>query len=187
MEEEYIDDVLGAVSLRKSYRSRSLSVKISVKDDSISLTYPASCDPQEAINFLEEKRDRILEIIKRQRLSREANPPAETYDYNKLRDAALEYLPNRINEIAELTKLPFRQLRITATRSKWGSCSADNRVSLSIFLMALPKHLIDFVIIHELCHTQHHNHSPQFHALVDYICGGKEKELIKELKKHTIR
>ena len=63
--------------------------------------------------------------------------------------------------------LKYAKLTIRASRTKWGSCSGRNTISLSLFLMTLPEHLRDYVIVHELCHTVHHNHSPRFHAL----CG----------------
>ena len=53
--------------------------------------------------------------------------------------------------------------------------------------MVLPEHLRDFVILHELCHTVHHDHSPKFHALVDRLVGGNEKALNRELKAFSIR
>jgi predicted metal-dependent hydrolase len=52
--------------------------------------------------------------------------------------------------------------------------------------MTLPEHLRDFVILHELCHTRHHNHSEAFHALLDRCVGGRERELNSELRKWTI-
>mgnify|MGYP003593610842 CR=1 FL=1 len=67
------------------------------------------------------------------------------------------------------------------------SCTGTNNISLSLFLMTLPEHLRDFVIVHELCHTVHHDHSPKFHALVDRLVGGNEKALNRELKAFSIR
>ena len=77
-----------------------------------------------------------------------------------------------------------RSVTIRATRSKWGSCNGRNDLSLSLYLMTLPEHLRDFVILHELCHTVHHDHSPRFHALLDRLVGGKEKLLNKELRSY---
>ena len=48
--------------------------------------------------------------------------------------------------------------------------------------MTLPTHLQEFVVLHELCHTVHHNHSAEFHALLDKVTGGREKELNRQLK-----
>lgn len=99
-----------------------------------------------------------------------------------LRREAKEYLPARVKELAQHTGLGFRSVSVRATRSKWGSCSSRNDLSMSVYLMLLPDHLIDFIIIHELCHTVHRNHSAAFHALVDRHVGGREKELNRELK-----
>lgn len=79
----------------------------------------------------------------------------------------------------------YGRVTIRASRSKWASCSARNDLSLSLFMMLLPEHLRDFVIVHELCHTVHKNHSREFHALVDSLVGGREKELTRELRRHS--
>jgi len=60
-----------------------------------------------------------------------------------------------------------------------------NNINLSIFLMNLPAHLIDYVIIHELVHTVHKNHGPSFWKLLDQHTGGA-KLLAAEMKKHRI-
>ena len=53
--------------------------------------------------------------------------------------------------------------------------------------MTLPEHLRDYILLHELAHTVHLNHSREIHALVDRLTGGREKELAKELRKYSIR
>ena len=82
----------------------------------------------------------------------------------------------------------FRYGRVTirASRTKWGCCTGDNNLSLSLFLMTLPPHLRDFVLLHELCHTVHHDHSSHFHALLDRLTGGNEKLLSRELRSYSI-
>ena len=81
----------------------------------------------------------------------------------------------------------YGRITIRASRTKWGSCSFRNDLSLSLYLMALPERLRDYVIVHELCHTVHHDHSPRFHALVDRCLGGQERALDRELKSYVIR
>ncbi len=187
MQDSYIDDTLGTVILNESRRAKSVSIKISHSNNAITLTYPIGYDKNKAVAFLESKRDKILQIKQKQTAQRKNNPPAQSYDEALLRIKAKEYLPRRIAEISAKTNLKYNRVTIRPTRSKWGSCTSQNNISLSHYLITLPTHLIDFVIIHELCHTVHHNHSPKFHALVDYICCGREKEFEKELRGYSIR
>lgn len=97
-------------------------------------------------------------------------------------NAAKNVLPSMIEEISQATRLSYSGLRISSAQRRWGSCSSTNSISLSKNLIKLPTPLINFVIIHELCHTKHKNHGKYFHALVDSYCGGKEKQLAKELR-----
>ncbi|MBR4149033.1 MAG: M48 family metallopeptidase [Rikenellaceae bacterium] len=101
-----------------------------------------------------------------------------------LRREARELLPTMVESVSRRTGLSYRSISVRATRSKWGSCSSRNDLSLSVYLMLLPDHLIEYIIIHELCHTVHRNHSAAFHALVDQHLGGREKELNRELKQY---
>ena len=96
-------------------------------------------------------------------------------------------LPARTCRLAEQYGLSYRSVTIRNTVSKWGSCSARNDLSLSIHLMRLPDHLIDYIITHELCHTVYHNHGPRFHALLDRLTGGRHAELRKEMRLQQTR
>lgn len=80
------------------------------------------------------------------------------------------YLPQRIRNYAE--KFGFRYGRVTFRNniSNWGSCSFDNNISLNIKLMKLPDEIIDYVILHELCHMVEKNHSAAFWKLVGKVC-----------------
>ena len=65
---------------------------------------------------------------------------------------------------------------------KLGHCTAKRIIQLSRNLMFLPETLVRYIICHELAHLTHMNHSPQFHALCNQYCGGKEKELERQLR-----
>lgn len=109
----------------------------------------------------------------------------ETIDH-ALRKKALEYLPGRTAELARGHGFTFRRVSIRRSRTRWGSCSPANNINLSIYLMQLPAHLIDYVILHELVHTRQRNHSPAFWALLDEHTGNNARALAREIKKYRI-
>lgn len=102
-----------------------------------------------------------------------------------LRSEAKAVLPGMVAEAAARYGFTYGKVSVRASRTRWGSCSGRDDISLSIFLMRLPVHLIWYVVVHELCHTRHKDHSPRFHSLLDSLCEGREKELRRELLRHS--
>jgi hypothetical protein len=76
-----------------------------------------------------------------------------------LRIEATAFLPSRLKLLADTHGFQYTSLKINSARRRWGSCSAKKQINLSLYLMLLPEELIDFVIVHELCHTREMNHS----------------------------
>lgn len=181
---------LGEVTLARSSRARRISIRVRATG-AVRLAYPCGVSRRRALDFLEQKVGWILAVRERLERQRAALPPQLPPAERKarieaLRRAAREDLPERMARLAAETGLRYEKLSIRASHTKWGSCSGQNHISLSLFLMTLPEHLRDFVILHELCHTVHHNHSPRFHALLDRLVGGHEKALNRELKAFSI-
>lgn len=79
-------------------------------------------------------------------------------------------LPERVRLLAGKYGFKYNRLSFRNNVSNWGSCSHDDHISLNIKLMKLPDKLIDYVILHELCHTLEKNHSAAFWALVKKVC-----------------
>jgi len=101
-----------------------------------------------------------------------------------LRKEAKRLLPNRTKQLAEKYGFTFSEVKIQSSKTRWGSCSHAQSINLSFYLMLLPAHLIDYVILHELCHTREMNHGDRFWALMDKVTDRKSKELRKELKNY---
>jgi predicted metal-dependent hydrolase len=100
---------------------------------------------------------------------------------------ANEYLPNKITRLANACQFTYKSLTIKNIRSFWGKCGGDNSIVLSLHVMHLPEHLIDYVILHELCHTVHKNHQSEFWQLLDVCTAGKAKNLEKEMKNYSTK
>lgn len=102
------------------------------------------------------------------------------------RKEAKEYLPNRVKSLAIEHNFNYKKLTIKNTKSRWGSCSFDNNINLSLHLMRISNELIDYVILHELVHTKVKNHSSEFWETLEIYCANS-KILDKELKKYSLR
>lgn len=100
----------------------------------------------------------------------------------QLRKQAKLLLPDRLHTLACRHGLPFSRVSINSARTRWGSCSSRKSINLSLYLMLLPSRLIDYVLLHELCHTREMNHGPRFWALLDSLTGGQARALRKELR-----
>lgn len=101
-----------------------------------------------------------------------------------LRKQASHYLPKRLAYLASQYGYTYASVRFSHASSRWGSCSSKGTISLNIALMKLPFELIDYVLIHELCHTKQMNHSQAFWHLVNQA-DPNYKEHRKQVKSHT--
>lgn len=101
-----------------------------------------------------------------------------------LRRNAKSILPPRLERLSKQNGLSYANVKINSSQGRWGSCSAKKDINLSYYLVLLPSHLIDYVLLHELCHTREMNHSERFWALLNQFTEGKALALREELKKY---
>jgi len=94
-------------------------------------------------------------------------------------------LPGRLAELSKRAGLSYHSVAVRNTKSRWGSCSSRNDISLSLHLMRLPDELVDYILLHELCHIAHKNHSADFYRLLDRLTGGRHAALQREMKKYN--
>ena len=90
---------------------------------------------------------------------------------------ARNYLAKRLKELSKYTNIPYEKMRLSSAHTRWGSCSSNGTISLNWKLIMAPAGIIDYVIIHELCHVRHMNHSRLFWQLVThYLPDCKERQ-----------
>ena len=181
MDKIYKHPRLGDILLCQRWTTSRISLSVKPTGE-VRLSYPRLISTAKALRFLEEKVEWVLQM--REKVAERAT---QGIDYTpaqieELRREAKRVLPAMVERLARQYGFSYGRVTIRATRSKWGCCTSQNNLSLSLFLMTLPAHLQEFVVLHELCHTVHHNHSAEFHALLDKVTGGREKELNRQLK-----
>ena len=156
------DDEFGEVMVRRSALARG--VKFSVDTSGrLAMSVPAHTSEFLARRFLKSNRDVIREKLP-------VRDPSEqrARDYQKkiLMKKAREYLPYRLEYYAKLYGYSYSRCRLTHANTRWGSCSSNRTISLNIGLMKVPEALRDYVILHELAHLNHMDHSKAFWAEV---------------------
>ena len=100
-----------------------------------------------------------------------------------LKIEAEHLLPMRLGEVAKKYNFKYQDVKIKKLKARWGSCSSHQLISLSIYMMQLPWHLIDYVLIHELVHTRHMHHQKDFWDAFEAILPSA-KQLRRELKSY---
>lgn len=116
-------------------------------------------------------------------MSPEVQKVAQKASIRALKTQAQKLLPQRLNALANQHDFTYTSVHIKRLTSRWGSCSSEKAISLSYFLIQLPWHLIDYVILHELLHTRIMAHGPTFWGeLQQYVPDLKSTK--KEIKNH---
>ena len=87
------------------------------------------------------------------------------------RTRAQKLLVERLNELSEMNGFSYNKVFIRNQKTRWGSCSAKNNISLNMKLLLLPEELRNYVILHELVHTQIKNHSSKFWGELNKYVG----------------
>ena len=88
------------------------------------------------------------------------------------KDRSTEYIPKRVEHFSARMKLYPSEIRFRRMRRRWGSCNCNGVITFNTLLTQLSKEQIDYVVVHELAHLKHMNHSSEFHALVEKSLPG---------------
>lgn len=170
MEEKiYSDPEAGEVRLRKSLRSRRVSIRVHPsKGIIVTVPYRASYDA--GLKFFFEKREWVISAVRRQKSLVRNVTAATPGQVEALRKKAKELLPARLAALASMYGFTCNSVTVKNNSSNWGSCSSRGNINLNLRLAAVPEPLGDYVMLHELCHLRHLDHGAAFHALQEALC-----------------
>lgn len=166
---------------RASLRRISLSVNSKGK---VRVTAPKLVPKKVIEKFVQSKHEWIEGVLAKIRMhvrtQNIASVPARSYHSNKAR--AKKIISERVKHFAHLHGFSFKRISIKNTSSRWGSCSTKENLNFNYKLIFLSGTLLDYVVVHELCHLRHHNHSASFWKEVGAILPDyrvRERELKK--------
>jgi len=174
------DTDLGEIVFRENTKAKKYIIRF--HNGKVKVTIPKYGSFRIAKKFFFENKQKLLQKIQLQ-----IKNSVSDVDEISLRKKALSVLPYQLKRLAELHGFKYTKVTIRKSRSRWGSCSSNKSISLSFFLMLLPDHLIEYVLLHELCHTVHLNHSPAFWELLNKCTGNKAKEFRREIRGYRFK
>lgn len=119
-----------------------------------------------------------LDLVEKEMATRAASPvePLTMDEIRSLADEAMRVIPQKTAHFAPLVGVQYGRITIRNQKTRWGSCSSKGNLNFNCLLMLAPPEVLDYVIVHELCHRKEMNHSPRF--------WGEVARIIPDYKKH---
>jgi hypothetical protein len=156
-------------------------MRISVEvDGGVVVTTPRFVTGGMIDRFVDKHSDWISQHVARAQLRTVMRIPRK--DVAVLKKQALELAESRCAYFARMYGLAYKKISIRAQKSRWGSCSAAGNLSFNYKIAIIPRHLADYIVVHEICHRAHMNHSKRFWDLVAQAMPD-HRELRKELRR----
>lgn len=142
-------------------RRRTTALEIS-RDGRLIVRAPFWLPRWEIERFVASRADWARAQIERQQARNAAHPPRSSEEIAVLRRRAKAEIPPLVSLWAGRIGVEPTAITVTAARTRFGSCSGKNRLSFSLYLMEYPPEAVEYVVVHELCHILHHDHSAAF-------------------------
>jgi len=154
-------------------RSRRKTLSMQVKrDGQVEIRAPLRTSDAEIRCFLEKHRHWLEAHLQKARALQQAKAgvrkltAAETAGLKK---KAKQVLPERVAYWAPLIGVRPGRIAVRCQKTRWGSCSAKGNLNFNCLLMLAPGSVVDYIVVHELCHLKHMNHSRQFYAEIEKV------------------
>ena len=136
--------------------------------------------PQEVIyRFLEEIQPKLaLDMVKQNAVRDRAQEAGylTKQEMEELAQKAAATIPERVRYYAEKLNVTYGRITIRNQKTRWGSCSAKGNLNFNCLLMLAPPEVLDYVVVHELCHRMEMNHSKRFWSLVGTVLPDYRKQ-----------
>ena len=150
----------------KLIRSKRKTLSMQMTEGGLVVRAPFSASEKSISDFLK-KHERWIkkreEELERRLAEAEKYPPLTDEDIKRLAEAARSYIPQRVARYADMAGGKYGRITIRNQRTRWGSCSSKGNLNFNCLLMLTPPEVIDSVVVHEVCHLKHMDHSARFY------------------------
>lgn len=147
-------------------RSRRKTIALQITPDGrLVVRCPQGMSQRAVQEFVESKRSWV-----RKHLTTPRPQPFSAEEVAALAEQARTLIPERAAFFAPRVGVSYGRITIRSQRTRWGSCSSKGNLNFNCLLMLAPREVLDYVVVHELCHRKHMNHSADFWAEVERIC-----------------
>lgn len=156
-------------------KSNRKTLAISIKEDlSVTVRAPRRASKAEIERILKEKEQWIQKHIslmkeKKSRLDEMKENPLTDAELNELKAKAKRIIPERVAAFSKIIGVDYGRISIRSQKTIWGSCSSKGNLNFNCLLMLAPPEVIDYVVVHELCHRKEMNHSKAFWSEVEKV------------------
>ena len=153
-------------------KSKRKTIAIQLKDDGIYVRAPKGMSQRGINDIIIQKSDWIekhWKIMQERHQSLEKIEPYTEAELKVMIEEAKRVIPQKVKYYAPLVGVNYGRITIRNQKTRWGSCSSKGNLNFNCLLMNCPEEVMDYIVVHELCHRKEMNHSARFYAEVERV------------------
>ena len=161
-----------SIRIVRSARRKTLSLQVRA-DGQVLVRAPQYVSLKDIEAFVRKNTgwlDKHLEQVRKEKSRADSESrPLTMEEIRDLADRAMKVVPGRVAHFAPLVGVNYGRITIRNQRTRWGSCSSKGNLNFNCLLMLAPAEVLDYVVVHELCHRKEMNHSARFWTEVEKV------------------
>ena len=153
-------------------KSKRKTISIQLKEDGVYVRVPKGMSRRDIDEILIQKSDWIEKhwtIMQERNQTLEKIEPYTEAEMKTMIEMAKVVIPKKVKYYAPLVGVDYGRITIRNQKTRWGSCSGKGNLNFNCLLMKCPEEVMDYIVVHELCHRKEMNHSARFYAEVERV------------------